>query len=292
MKKKLSAILFFICTIPAMAQHSGNVVYGDNSTLKIHPSIKKTYLTDSTFIIEANVLMNVIADNYVVTFGLADSAATMQESNTRINKRIEGFKNALLKFNIAQKDIYVDMTTQNKIFDYHLKGNTAEQYLKGFEIQKNIIVRINDIKTLDNLLITASSYQIYDLIKVDYIVTDVKEIQTQLFKLAADVINKKKDLYAIATDARISPVSEIYGDDFYSYYPAQLYKNYTAQNSSTVYTQYDRLIKKDLKNNTTYFYDKINYSGFDKIINPTVIEPAVEFVVGLQIKFQIEKSKK
>lgn len=275
-----------------MAQHSGNVVYGDNSTLKIHPSIKKTYLTDSTFIIEANVLMNVIADNYVVTFGLADSAATMQESNTRINKRIEGFKNALLKFNIAQKDIYVDMTTQNKIFDYHLKGNTAEQYLKGFEIQKNIIVRINDIKTLDNLLITASSYQIYDLIKVDYIVSDVKEIQTQLFKLAADVINKKKDLYAIATDARISPVSEIYGDDFYSYYPAQLYKNYTAQNSSTVYTQYDRLVKKDLKNNTTYFYDKINYSGFDKIINPTVIEPAVEFVVGLQIKFQIEKSKK
>ncbi|MDP9077290.1 MAG: hypothetical protein M3O71_07710 [Bacteroidota bacterium] len=216
----------------------------------------------------------------------------MQESNRRIDKRINGFISALLKLNIAQKDIYVDMTTQNKLFDYRVKGNIADQYLKGFEIGKNVIIRIKDIKDLDNLLITASGYQIYDLVKVDYIVNDVNKVQNQLFKLATDVINEKKDLCVAATNARLLPVSQIYGEDFYSYYPAQLYKAYTAQNSSKIYTEYDRLIKKDLKSSTTYYYDKVNYSGFDKIINPSIIEPAVEFVFSLQIKFQIEKGKK
>ncbi|MFC0517329.1 SIMPL domain-containing protein [Mucilaginibacter angelicae] len=292
MKKFLLSILLLICTTVLMAQHSGNMVFGDNLPTRMRSSIQKNYLTDSTFIIEANVLMNVTADSYVVNLGVTDSAATIQESNKRINKRIDGFTNALSKLNIAQKDIYVDMTTQNKLFDYHVKGNAADQYLKGFEIGKNVIIRIKDIKDLDNLLITASEYQIYDLVKVDYIVDDVNKVQNQLFKLATDVINEKKGLYIAATNARLLYGSQIYGEDFYSYYPNQLYKSYTAQNSSKIYSEYDRLIKKDLKNSTTYYYDKINYSGFDKIINPSVIEPAVEFVMGLQIKFQIEKVKR
>lgn len=292
MKKFLLSILLLIGSNALMAQHSGNMVYGDDLPARMRSSIQKSYLTDSTFIIEANVLMNVTADSYVVTFGVTDSAATMQESNIRITKRLDGFINALSKLNIAQKDIYVDMTTQNKLFDYRVKGNTAEQYLKGFEIAKNVIIRIKDIKDLDNLLVTASGYQIYDLVKVDYIVNDVNKVRNQLFKLATDEINEKKDLYIAATQARLLPVSQIYGEEFYSYYPAQLYKSYTAQNSGKVYSEYDRFVKKDLKNSTTYYYDKVNYSGFDKIINPSVIEPAVEFVLGLQIKFQIEKVKK
>jgi hypothetical protein len=32
----------------------------------------------------------------------------------------------------------------------------------------------------------------------------------------------------------------------------------------------------------------MNYSGLDKVINPTVIEPSVEYILTLQIKYMIE----
>lgn len=155
-----------------------------------------------------------------------------------------------------------------------------------------MIIKIKDIKELDNLINAASDYQIYDLVKVDYIVNDVNAVQTQLFKLATEVINDKKNMYTMATGAKLMPASQIYGSNFYSYYPPQLYKTYAAENSSRVYSDYDRFIKKDLKTSTTYYYDKTDYSGFDKVINPAVVEPAVEFVMQLQIKFQIEKIRK
>ena len=107
-----------------------------------------------------------------------------------------------------------------------------------------------------------------------------------------EVINSKKDLYVKATNIKLTTSSEIYGESFYSFYPSQLYKNYTP-NITTEYYDYGSYGKrKDLKKNTTYYYDKINYSGFDKVINPVVTEPTVEFVLMLQIKFYIEISKK
>lgn len=132
MKKLFTILLMLSFSTILKAQHSGNIVYGGNSG-HTQPAFEKLYLTDSTFIIDAKVLMNVIADTYVVTFGVADSAATVPETNKKITKRINSFITSLSKMNIPQKDIYVDMTTQSKILDYHIKGNIAEQYLKGFE---------------------------------------------------------------------------------------------------------------------------------------------------------------
>jgi uncharacterized protein YggE len=289
MKYFFTAILVFAGVTAIMAQHSGNVVYGEASPLRAHPFVEKAYLTDSTFVVGASVLMNVIADGYVATFGVADSAGTVQQCNARIDKRIAGFTAALAKMNISSDDYYVDMTTQSKILDYHIKGNVAEQYLKGFEIKKNVAIKFSNIETLNNLVLAASGFEIYDLVKVDYIVNDLNKVHMQLFKLAAELINEKKDMYTSATNAKVLPVSQIYNDDFASYYPTQLYKKYAAENSSRIYTEYDRMIKKDLKNSITVYYDKINYSGFDKIINPAVIEPAIEFVINLQIKFQLQK---
>jgi uncharacterized protein YggE len=291
MKHFFTVILLILGTSVLKAQHSGNIVYGDNSSTKLHFSTQRS-LTDSTFVIQANILVNVIADSYVVTFGVSDSSATIRESNEKIERRIHGFISSLSKFDIGPKDIYVDMTTQNKYFDYHIKGNVAEQYLKGFEIKKNVIVKFNNINDLDEIMIAASGFQIYDLVKVDYIVNDLNKINTQLFKLGMEVINQKKEMYTEATNSKLLPASQVYSEDLSTYYPMQLYKTYTAESSSKVYSEYDRFIKKDMRNTSTVYYDKINYSGFDKVVNPSVVEPAVEFVMSLQIKFQIEKPRK
>lgn len=101
-----------------------------------------------------------------------------------------------------------------------------------------------------------------------------------------DVINEKKDMYVKATNVKLKSTSQILGESFYSMSPSQLYDDYTP-NVSTEYNDYVK--KKDLRKSTTYYYNHINYSGFDKVFNPTVIEPAVEYVLTLQIKFYLDK---
>ena len=285
------SLVFSILTINVSAQQSGNSVYGQGYVNGKYPGKETLYLSDSTFIIEASVLLNVIADGYVAVFGVAEEAATLKECNEKIDKRIKSFINELTKMDVPKADIYVDMTSQNKIYDYKMNGDMAEEFLQGFELKKNVIVKFNPIHDLDPMIIAASNLGIYDLVKVDYMVNDLNAIHTQLFNAAVEIINQKKSLYASATNARLSPVSEIYSDQFYSFYPDQLYTSYTAYESGNVsnYGIDNSYSTKEMRKSATYYYNKINYSGFDKVINPYVTEPAVEFVLTLQIKFEMEK---
>jgi uncharacterized protein YggE len=273
----------------ATAQQSGNSTYGYNTGLGKADTADKLFLTDSTFIIPASVAMNVIADQYVVTFSSTEEAADVSECNTKMDKRINAFRGDLKKMGIADKDVFVDMTTQNKIYDYKVTANVAEQYIKGFELQKNIIIKFSPISSLDQIVIAASSHGIYDMVKVDYIVSDLPAVYAKLFDAAAKVIDQKKAMYTAVTHTTLSPSSSIYGEKIYSYYPPQLYKSYKAYESSDVYGQFNDYVVKDIRKSTTFYYDPINYSGFDTIINPAVTEPAVEFALDLQVKFSILK---
>jgi uncharacterized protein YggE len=283
-------LLFTVVTI--FSQHSGNYVTEQNyNNSQSQTQLQsKLYLSDSAFVIQAKVLTNVFADSFVVTIGVSEYAKTLKEANTKIDDKIQKFISELKsKFGISSSDIYIDMTTQTQISDYKVNGNNAEQFISGFEQKKNVIVKLKDIKDLDKIIVVASEFEIYDIAKVDYIVTDINKIYTQLFQSAMEVINGKKDLYVKATNIKLKTTSEIYGESFYSFFPTQLYNNYTP-NITTEYYDYNSSSKrKDLRKNTTYFYDHINYSGFDEIINPTIIEPTVEFILMLQIKFDIEK---
>jgi len=294
MKSKTSIVgtILFLFGLTLCGQQSGNNVIGQNYNYNQSDkpqAVSKLFLTDSSFIIQGNVLINVIADSYVATFGVLESSATFKTTNTKIDKRIQEFIAGLTKMGIIPTDIYVDMTTRTQIADYKVNGNYAEQYISGFEEKKNVVIKFKKITELDKMLLIAADYGIYDLAKVDYIVTDINKIYTQLFLATNDVINNKKELYVSATKMKLTTSAGIYGESFYSFYPSQLYKSYTPNITSEYFDEGSHAKRKDLKKNTTYYYDKINYSGFDKVINPIVTEPAVEFVLMLQIKFKIEK---
>src|SRR5678815_4507435 len=121
MKNLVRLLCFFAMIIIyqlATAQQSGNSTYGYNTGLGKADTADKLFLTDSSFIIPASVAMNVIADQYVVTFSSTEEAADVSECNTKMDKRINAFRGDLKKMGITDKDVFVDMTTQNKIYDY------------------------------------------------------------------------------------------------------------------------------------------------------------------------------
>jgi uncharacterized protein YggE len=293
MKNLFTFLLTFIIIVKLNAQVSGNSVqqnYNQNSSrsLKDKFQIDKLFLNDSSFVIQANILKNVVADNYVAVFGVSETAKTLKESNENINKRIENFISELSKIGINKKDVYVDMTTQTKVYDFKNKDGVEEQYAKEFEIKKNVIIKFKNISELDKLFIYASTFDIYDLIKVDYNISNLEEIYNELFENAKNTIDKKKNLYVKATNVKLANSSQIYGEKFYNYTPSELYKSYTSKISSKYETdRYEKL--KELAISPTYYFDNIDYSGFDKIINPIITEPVIQYVLSIQIKFQILK---
>lgn len=279
---------------PLIAQISGNAVYRENNYSNDYaPRQSASHLLagDSLLYVDARVAINVIADAYLVTFGVMQEGKTVKECNEMISKRIDGFKADLKKLEITDKDIYVDLISQNKIYDYSIKENNAEQTGAGFELKKNVIVRFKKMDRLDEMMVMASVREIYDIVKVDYIVTDVQKVYSELLLAATEIIRQKKDLYIKSGSFVLLPSSKPAYENFYAVYPDVSYKSYRAFESSEVEQSYGKSSgwKKTACKSQTFYFDRISYSGFDKVINPDNAEIGVQFVLEFKIQFDIKK---
>ena len=141
--------------------------------------------------VEANVLMNVKADEYVAVFGLSQEGATVEESNQKMDAAIRAFKEAVAPLGIRESDMFVDLIAQPKVFNFDFAGDIARERLTGFELKKNVSIHYSDRDLIDRLLVAAASVNVFDLIKVDYIVTDISAVEDMLMQEAAAIIKKK-----------------------------------------------------------------------------------------------------
>ena len=88
-------------------------------------------------------------------------------------------------------DVFVDFIAQHKIYGFDVTGNIAKEKLVGFDLKKNVSIRYTDQTLLDKLTAAASRSQIFDLVKVDYIIKDLNKIQDRLTEEAARVLKQK-----------------------------------------------------------------------------------------------------
>jgi uncharacterized protein YggE len=291
--------LFFAVQI-SFGQISGNQAFANSNRnyndkgegLRIkQEQVGKLYLSDTSFLVQAKIVKNVKADHYIAVFGLSQEAKNVVMANTKINERVKNFISGLQQTGIKENDIYTDIIAQYRVYDLKKEStNEVQEYLKGFELSKNIIIKYSKPAQIEQMLILAAKDSIFDLIKVDYCVENISKIYEDLFQSATEIIKKKKELYLNLTEAEVKPNAQIYGEVFSSYYPTEMYKSYQAY-STNFYESYwwynDRKIA--MRKFTTFYYDKLDYSGFDKVINPTVLEPVVEFVLTLQVKYNLKK---
>ena len=288
---RFSLLLISLVSITVHGQHSGNSVSNNSyhyNQNKFEQLTERLFLNDSSFVIQAKVLMNLPADRYVATFGVAQMAPTLKEANTKLDERVDAFRGDLNKIGIDNENLYVDMTTQTQISDYKVSGDFAEEFISGYELKKNLIIQFDKMDDLDKMLIAAAEHEIFDLVKVDYIPDDQSAIYKRLFESAMELIEVKKDLYVQSTNVKIKTSSSIYGESFKHYTPTQLYKSYTPNIRAEYYSNSSYSKRKDLRKSPTYYYDPISYSGFDKVIHPVIIEPVMQYTLVLQIKFDTE----
>ncbi|HEX9918744.1 MAG TPA: SIMPL domain-containing protein, partial [Pyrinomonadaceae bacterium] len=226
-----------------MAQASGNIGYsqsGGNARAEQNERNKRVLAKEDAppsatgMFIEASVLMNVKADEHVAVFGLAQECVTVAECNQKLDATVSRFSGDLKRLGIASGDIFVDFAAQNKIYGFQLEGNLAKERLTGFELKKNISVRYQDKLLLDKLLVAAARSEIFDLIKVDYVVRDTSSIHNRLAEEAARLIKQKMARHEKLLGIKLQPPAQVFAERYSAYFPTEMYDSYTAYEAEDV----------------------------------------------------------
>lgn len=304
MHRTLIGFLIIIISAGAcLAQASGNVAYsqsGGSTRAEQNEKNKRSVAQNeappsaTAMFVEASVLMNVLADEYVAVFGIMQEGATVAECNEKMDATVNQFSAELKQLGIGSNDLFVDYVAQNKIYGYEIVGSIAKEKLVGFELKKNISIHYKDKLLLDKLVITASKSKIFDLIKVDYLVKDHSSVQNRVFEEATKIIKQKVTRYEKLLDIKLLPPAQVYAEKPSIYFPTEMYDSYTAFESEEISSNFyrEKYTVQGARKSRTFYFNALNADGFDYVINPVVIEPVVQFTLYLRVKYEIEQPKK
>lgn len=289
-KLGLALLILSISALPAFGQESGNRIY-DKSGERAEPSNGIILTTENKDVVpvpyvEAYVLMNAAPDGFVAMFGAAQEGATPAESNQKVNAQLEQFLSAIEKLGVKRGDTYVDMISQNRVYNFVTgNDNVIREKLAGFETKKTISVRYQERAVLEQLMTAAARVSIFDLIKVDYVINDMSKIRSRLFEEASTVIKRKEGAYKNSLGLNIKRAA-VAQEKYETHYPAELYETYKAFESGAVETDYgsNRRIIRERKSSTS-FLEPLDSSAFDTVINAHGIEPMVQFTLFLRVRY-------
>lgn len=277
------------------AQISRNQVYGNSNNSKNYDSSNRTVsINDNTLSVTVKILMNKKADGFILTLGLNQEAETVASCITKINNRIDGFIAKSKGLGIKNDDFYIDFISQTKIYDFEVTETKANQFEKGFEIKKNIIIKTTKAENLEKLIDFASDFEIYDVIKVEYYNDDTNTIHYSLFDEALAMANTKKDYYLKAFRKRIVGTPNA-TENFAIVFPKTQYSTYQAYESSDIQANYGyksdaKYLKKIERKNKTFYYNGVSTAEFDKVINPSQTEVGIQYVLSLTVSYKIDTS--
>jgi uncharacterized protein YggE len=247
--------------------------------------------TSTSTYVEANILMNVPADEYVAVFGVAQEGESVAECGRKIDVTIKQFTDELKTLAVADDARFVDFIAQNKIYGFEVTGAIAREKLVGFELKKNVSIRYKDKLLIDKLVIAASHAQIFDLIKVDYVVSNMDVVHDKLMEEASRIIKRKASRYEKLLDIKLQPPAQVIAEKSSVYHPTAMYDSYTAFETEhvSVPANRDRLTTQTARKSRTFFFNGLDADGFDVVVNPVVIEPVVQFTIYLKVKYEVKQ---
>ena len=307
---QLLCAAFLLFPLFSFSQAAGNWMYNQSSKSEASPSSSyesdynykalykappyytyDTALGDTVIMLETKVLMNVKADSYLAYLGISQVSEKIETCHELINTRINTFIDNLKKLGISKNDVYVDFISQMPLFEIEVEkklfSKTYNEIPKGFEVKKNIHIKYKDINIAEQLLIEAAKNEIYDIIKVDYVIKDIESVYDTLRQKAQVNMNKKVmelKKAGLKMDAQYQTVSE----DISSTYPLENYSTYAAFNTSSL-SGITKGTPSVTRKGYSLYYNKLPYNSYDIIINPEIIQPVVQFTYVLKTKYVLKK---
>ncbi len=251
-----------------------------------------TTANDTAFLIECDAIMNVKADEYVMTLGTSQIAESLGDCHEMINKRIDNFKTAIQTLGVSSNDIYVDYISQFPIFEIEVEkklfSKTYHEIPSGYELKKNIHVHYKSREVAEKIMLEAAKNEIYDIIKVDYIVANNAQIYDSLRQACIRSIQKKVNEFSklgIKTESQYQLIYE----DMQSTYPIERYSTYAefARYNSGSSKMGSKVISH--YNVPALFYNPLSYKTCEIVVNPVVNEPVIQYTYSLKVKYVLKK---
>ena len=110
---------------------------------------------------------------------------------------------------------------------------------------------------------------------------------------ASRVIKHKASRYEKLLDIKLQPPGQVYAERHAMYSPTAMYDSYTAFETEQVGAPLnrERLTTQTARKSRTFYFNGLDASGFDVVINPVVIEPVVQFTLYLKLKYEVAPVK-
>lgn len=294
MKKCVLFILTLFAPLPAYGQEIGNRIYGNTGYVqqKRHPLTNTGNLGNSGdgYAIEATVLTNLKPDAFVVVFGVNDEGANAASSNEKVNAKIANLLQKLRPLGIASNDVFIDFITQTRVYDFTVSGNQATENQTGFETKKTVAIRYKSRDLFERIVSAAAEFRIFDLIKVDYIVSDFDAVRAALFDAAVKVIKSKEQKYTTALGVSLGAVG-LSVEKYNVSYPSEAYQRYQAFETGDAYVHNPQGASSRVvqRKSFTFFYEPFEPGSFDSVLVPMGLEPSVQFAIYLRMQYQYKR---
>lgn len=292
MSKLVSIVSVFAVTAGAFAQVGGGAAafnQGNRSgadEARAHELAKRNAPFGEGRFIDASVLMNVKPDEYVAVFGISQEGETLDQAQAAMEETLGDFMVSLKDLKVATADTFVDFVAQNRIYGYDVSTeNLAKEVVVGFEVKKNVSIRYKDHALLDKLTAAASKAGIFDLVKVDYVVKDIAAARKRIMQEAAKVIKAKMEEQEQLLGVKVGQPYLVIPSQLSVYYPVEMYESYVAQESEEVYGYRQGMTIQRARKPRTFYYNPLAAKDFDVAINPSLIEPAVQFAIYVRVKY-------
>lgn len=284
MKTKITVLaLLLMQTI--FGQVSGNVNYQKQNHLP-ESNINIGFPSSNDVIISVKGIANLKADTYVAIFSLVQVGETTKEVNELIDKRIEAVENKIKgKPNVS---MFVDMLTFVPVYEFQVEKKvfskkTYNEVPIGFEVKKNIHIEYKDPNFLNELIAVCSENEIYDLVRVDYFSSVLEATKKDLMNKAKLILKDKQKNYEDILGVNFTSLEKQVADGYSVKYPTEMYKNYQAYSSSSLYLSKKANVNYTDKS-TSLYYQPIFDKEFDFIINPKIVEPVIQVMYEIKLR--------
>lgn len=298
MKNKLTLSAFLILIGQSlMAQVMGNYAEQQQTYQNIAPNAQYRgvpkaahFISDNQLEISINTLSNQKASAYTAIFNITQAGKTADETNALLNSRLEGFLADLKGVGIPATDIYVDMVNFLPKYEYDVSKKlfsrkTYTEIPKGFELQKNVHIRYTDPVLLERIVTAAARQEIYDIVKVDYFVKDSEGIYTQLRETTFNYLKKIENQYK-SIGIKLDSAYMVTAENAWVAYPINRYESYQAFSTQRLSIEENSKVNTADKI-TSRFYNAVPANDYDVVINPEILEPAVQFSYNLLVRFTL-----
>lgn len=301
--KKIITIcaIVFATTCCAFAQVRGNSYYNNTQAQADRSTTRAMNFNDTELTVEIYGILNALPDSYTAIFSIVQVADSAAATEQLMNARIESFISGLKETGIAENSIAVDMISCVPKYDFEAQSKvyskTFNEVPAGFELQKNIFVTYTKSAMLNAILAKAATVEIYDLVKVEYFVNDIDK-KSDMLRERCLLSLKAKIKSCELLGFRLDTLRKAFSENNTSVYPGNRYASYQAFSRPSMEAAKKKAIfggqskvNEQGKINTAY-YNKVEYDGYDVVINPVVTEPVVQFTYNVTMKYFLKEPEK